>query len=259
MTLSFPKHPDVVFGRAPLTQVLCQIRFSPILALMDQAGVSGFHEALRRDYPEFDVDQEAQISMSSTHTEVQTRAPVWRLRDSDELWQVSLAVDFVALGVSSYSHFEEFSDRLSNIISVLERTLNPGRSKRIGLRKTNRFEHPDVEAPESWRDFLRGDLLGLVGVEDIPGTYGKSYSELHLEDDEGGVLTIRHSIEPNDSRVYLLDLDYWTTKSMQIFSDASLGSLLKSYSDAMTGFFHWNIERSLYEYLGPVPRSEVAI
>lgn len=259
MALSFPKHPDVVFDRAPLTQVLCQIRFAPILALFAETGVAGFQEALRRDYPEFDADQEAQISMSPTHAEVQQKAPVWRLRDSEERWQVSLAVDFVAIEVSSYGHFGEFSDRLMNVISVLERTLIPGRSKRIGLRKVNRFEHPRVKGSEGWRGLLRRDLLGLVGVEGMPGTYGREYSERHLEDDEGGVLTIRHGMAPNDSRAYLLDLDYWTTKSMQIRSDVSLSSLLKDYSDAMTGFFHWSIEKSLYDYLGPVPRSEVAI
>lgn len=259
MALAFHGHPDVVFDRAPLTQVLCQIRFAPILALFAETGVAGFQEALRRDYPEFDAEQEAQVSMSPTHAEVQTKAPIWRLRDREERWQVSLAVDFVALEVSSYGHFGEFNDRLLTVISVLERTLNPGRSRRIGLRKVNRLEHPDVEDPKGWQGLLRRDLLGLVGVEDMPGTYGREYSECHLEDDEEGVLTIRHGMASDNNHAYLLDLDYWTTKSMQIRSDVSLSALLKSYSDAMTGFFHWCMEKSLYDYLVPIPRSEVAI
>ncbi len=259
MVLSFPDHPDVVFERAPLTQVLAQIRFSPILALMDQAGVAGFQEALRRDYPEFDVEQEAQIAISSTHAEVQTKAPIWRMRDSEERWQVSLAVDFIALRVSSYGHFGEFSDRLLHVLAVLERTLSPGRTKRIGLRKINRFEHPAVQAPEGWRELIKGDLLGLVGVKDMPGTYTGEYSEIHLEDSEFGVLTIRHGIDLNDSSAYLLDLDYWTTNSIEIQSDDKIIFLLKDYSDSMTGFFHWCIGEELSNFLEPIPRSEVIL
>jgi len=259
MALSFPEHPDVVFDRAPLTQVLCQIRFSPILALFADTGVAGFQEALRKYYPEFDVDHQAEISMSPVHAEIQTKAPVWRLRDAEARWQVSLAVDFVALEVSAYGHFAEFNDRLLTVISVIERTLNPGRSTRIGLRKVNRLGHPNVKIPEDWRGLLRSELLGLVGVQGMPGTYGQEYSEQNLHDSEEGVLTIRHGIDPGNSECYILDLDYWTTKSMPIRSDNSFSFLLKSYSDAMTGFFHLCLDRPLYDHLGPVPRSEVAI
>jgi uncharacterized protein (TIGR04255 family) len=258
MTLRFPEHEDVVFRKAPLTSVLCQIRFPPILALLDAAGVAGFQEALRHRYPELESEEQMTVALAPTSAELQRPAPIWKLRNPNEQWTVSLAVDFVALDTASYRHFGEFIDRLMEVVAALERTLNPLPSKRIGLRKVNSIGHSQVQAPADWKDLLRSELLGLVGVSELPGFVRSDYAQLHLDDGDNGSLLVRHGVDPDDQNKYRLDLDYWTERAMPIAPDDGLSSMLNSYSASITGFFHWCLTKRLFDALGPEPRSEVA-
>ena len=242
---------------APLDVVLCQIRFSPILSLLDNAGVSGFQEALRHRYPELDVEREANVALSPTTAQMSMKAPTWRLFSDADDYKVSLAVDFVAVETPDYAHFDEFSERLMEALEALDRTVNPGRSKRVGLRKVNRFEHPDVASPSDWNNLLRSELLGLATAEAMPGEVERDYSELHLRDSDDGVLSIRHGVDPDEHQKYRLDLDYWTTGALEISSNDAMKALLRGYSDSMTGFFHWCLDGVLYSHLDPLPRGEL--
>lgn len=254
MALSFPEHEDVVFGRAPLTLVLCQIRFSPILSLLDEAGVSGFQTALRNRYPELDSQRAANVAVSPNSAQMSVSAPTWRLHSDEDSYEVSLAVDFVAIETPKYLHFGEFSDRLVETLDAIDRTVHPGRSKRVGLRKVNTLSHPDVSSPSDWNDLLKPQLLGLAAVSEMPGHIDRDYSELHLSDDANGVLSIRHGVEPDDPSRYRLDLDYWTEAALEVSSGDQMQNLLRGYSDSMTGFFHWCLTSDLYQALEPQPR-----
>lgn len=257
MTLDFRKHEDVVFERAPLTSVLCQIRFPQILAILDRAGISGVQEALRNEYPDFDSGVEAQFAFNQDGAELKMKPPVWRFRTLDEMWRVSLGVDFLALETPDYHHFKDFADRLFFVISAAERTLSPGPSLRIGLRKVNLIEHPDVAQPSDWNGLLTSQLLGLAGDSSLPGTARRDYSEYMIADDAGDALAIRHGIDPDSSANYRLDLDYWTERRFDVTPTTQLRDLLAAFSDSMTAFFHSCLEQRMYDHLQPKPRTEV--
>lgn len=258
MALRFPEHPDVVFRDAPLTEVLCQIRFSPILALLDKAGFAGFQEALRAEYPELESDIQAEIGVAGDAAEMKIRPRVWRMRSADERWRVSLGIDFVALESYSYSHIGDFLGRLDEVIGVLDLTVHPGRSKRIGFRKVNSITHPSVDGAGDWPGLLKPQLVGLAPLPPFAGFLRADYSELHLADEGGGVLSIRHGVDPESSRAYRLDLDYWTEKPHEIAPREKMRVLLREFSDSMTGFFHWCLEPEMYQHLRPFPRSEAS-
>lgn len=249
-------HDDVVFDKAPLELVLCQVRFSPVLALMDEAGVAGFQEAVRRHYPNFRGDREVEFSVNPGQASVRQKAPIWRMADEEQKWVVSVAVDFVALETPDYSDFREFRERLKFVLAAAERTIHPGRSSRVGLRKINVFSDPDVTAAPGWRGLLRPEILGLAGVEDLAGSLQRSYAEVELADDSHGKLTIRFGIDPEDksrSR-FRLDLDYWTETGFKVSPESTLLERVEGYSDAITNFFHWAITSDLHTRLKPRPR-----
>jgi uncharacterized protein (TIGR04255 family) len=216
---------------------------------------------------------------------------MWRLSDSVGRWRVSLAVDFVAIETSHYEHFGEFLDRLSFVLEVLDRTVHPGDSTRIGLRKINLLSRPDMSAPTEWTRLLQPSLLSLAGTP-LPGKVALSLSDLRLRD---GVneLVIRHGFPPrelgeavkalgmwanpaeltssgpiatqeNASQAemasfeeYLLDADYSTPVPYPIRGEADLRDLLQEFSDGITSFFHSVITPELYQWLEPVPREMV--
>ena len=181
--------------------------------------------------------------------------PIWRLSDDEDRWNVSLATDFVALETPIYRNFEEFLERLFQVLDVLDRTVHPAATTRIGLRKVNQISHPTVTQPRDWVDLLSQDLLGLLGVA-TPGEIGLSLSDVRFRDGDTE-LAIRHGVAPNEPTKYLLDLDHSTLNTRPLKPEESVRQLLLEFSEAITGFFHWVLEPTLYGWLDPVPRNTV--
>ena len=282
MALKFIDHEDVVFRRAPLISVLCQIRFNPVLSLLSDVGVSGFQEALRGQYPHFTGEQSTAIAVQPNEGRsqigVQQSAPIWRLADAENSWHVSLGPDFVALETPRYLKFNDFLDRLMVVLAALDRTVHPGDAVRIGLRKINVLTHPEVDEPKGWQGFLRPELLSLAGIE-LPGPINFSLSTVRVQD---GVnhLRVNYGIVPaptfdqvpsrlveaaeegvssEEQRQFVLDLDYSSPVPYAIRRDDAMTELLQEFSDGMTSFFHWSIEEPMYRWLEPVPRASVDV
>jgi uncharacterized protein (TIGR04255 family) len=160
LPLTFPDHPDVVFERAPLLVVLCQVKYPPILSLLTAAGVAGFQEAIRDLYPVLQPEAGAQIELGPGGLAVSEKSPVWRMSSQDESWRVSVATDMAALEAFSYTSIDDFADRLAYVLEALRRTVRPEPSTRLGLRKVNDIEHPDVADPVIGRDGCVEMFLG---------------------------------------------------------------------------------------------------
>lgn len=254
--MQFVAHEDVVFRKAPLESVLCQVRFSPIYALLDEAGFVGFQEALRHHYPRTTTDHEVELAVDAKQTNVHRRAPVWRMQDDEGLWTVSVAIDFVSLETRRYSDFREFRERFATILSAVDRTLSPSKSKRLGLRKVNLFEHPDVTQHAEWTQYLRSELMGLVTDVGLPGRLAGAYSEAHIGDGRNGTLVVRFGPDTKEPLKFRLDLDYATQQPFSVSPRSSLLDRVESYSHSMTSFFHWSLKPSLYDYLEPHSRTE---
>lgn len=254
MVLRFPTVSNVVFRRAPLVVVLCQVRFPPIYALLANAAVAGFQEAIRSIYPVSRQEEGAELKLTPGSVEAVRRAPIWRFSDSDGLWTVSLATDFVGLETPSYTHFGDFAERFEFVVDALHRTVHPADSVRVGLRKVNDLTHPDVTEPRHWRKLLNPALLGLLSDDAIPGSVGFAMSDLRLVDDRGDELAIRHGVVPDNQRAYRLDLDYSTARGLPIRAASGLSELLHEFAESETGFFMWTLTPEMHSFLEPQPR-----
>ena len=256
MALSFPGRGEFVFRRAPLIGVLGQVRFPPIYALISESGVVGFQEALRLSYPLTGAEQGTGVAVLPQGLQIEQQAPVWRIRDESETWTVSIAVDFVALDTTRYSNFADFVDRFSQVLDAVDRTVHPGPSTRIGLRKVNDFEHPDVKEPQDWSGFLRPELLGLLTAKSVPTSVDFGLADFRYADEDGGTLAVRHGVLHERRDKYRLDLDYFSEPRHPVTKASPIIPLLHSYSDAITSFFTWVLTDALFDYLEPVPRSQ---
>lgn len=291
MALRFAEHEDVVFRKAPLLSVLCQIKFDPVLSLLSDVGVAGFQESIRNLYPRFNAEQFERLEVSGSPATPQRRfglsqsAPIWRHTDEEARWRVSIAADFIAIETPRYRDFEEFLDRLMFVLNAIDRTVHPGDSTRIGLRKINVLSHPDVSTTIDWRHFLRRELIGIVGTEH-PGQLMFGLSDIRFG--EGlSELTVRHGAVPDHfveqlersmvvssvdavpvaaqpettisqarepAHDYLLDLDYSTIAPYPVRDAEDLAEVLQEFSDGITSFFHWAILPRYREWLEPEPR-----
>ena len=248
--------PDVVFERAPLEMVLCQVKFDPVFALLAPAGVAGFQEGLRSVYPRAGRGDQASVSVRPGSIEATQQAPIFRFSDEAGDWTVSIAVDFVALETPRYTHFDDFADRLDRILDVLHRTVHPTDSVRVGLRKVNALQHPAVNAPADWVGLLNPSLLGSLTEPMISDVAQAMLVELSMRDDQEGTMVVRHGVVPDRANAYRIDIDYFTERPARIERGSELSTVVQEYSTSITEFFQWCLQQSLYEFLGPTARPE---
>src|SRR5262245_23979606 len=108
-----PPSSRVQYANNTLEEVLCQLRFPPILKIGSPAP-AGFQERLRDQYPLFREQSEASIILppgSSIPIDLARLVPTataYEFASADEVWKLSLARDFIALTCSKYDRWENF-------------------------------------------------------------------------------------------------------------------------------------------------------
>ncbi len=254
MALQFTEHDQVRFRHAPLASVLCQIRFPPIFSLATAVGVTGFQEAIRSRYPSTDTETGAQVDLSPQQVNIQQTAPTWRFTSDDGSWRVGLGVDFMSLETPSYTEFADFQDRLQSLLSAIERTVHPGPSTRIGLRKVNQISKP-VRSPEEWEAYVKPELLGALSIRNFPAPVVFAFSDLRFADGDCE-LAVRHGLHPTEEGTYVVDMDYWTESSYVIAATPELRQLFRDFSAGMTSFFHFIAQPRLISEMEPYPKEE---
>jgi uncharacterized protein (TIGR04255 family) len=257
--LDFAPHEDVVFDNPPLMAVVCQVKFSPILSLMSEAGVAGFHEAVRRTYPAMNRHDSASIAVQGQSMGVTKQPPVWQFREepNDKRWVVGLAVDSVSIETDSYTDFDEFVGRFAVVLAALQQTLRPSATTRVGLRKINELSHPAVERPSDWARFVRPEVLGILTERNLPAPIAGAFAEVRFDDAGENVLAVRHGLDPDpDKRLqYFLDLDYFTERPFDVDPENGICDLLRHFSNGITNLFHWVVGEDLKLSYSPHPRA----
>lgn len=255
MSLDFGKHMDVIYERPPLRSVLCQVRFPAVLSLLTPAGITGFQTALRNEYPDFDGGViDARIGSDGRSLAVQALPPVWRLSDVSGAWTVCLATDFVALESTAYTGIDAFLDRLLRVLHVLQHTVRPAATTRVGFRKINVIEVPSLKL-EALAEIIRAELLGPAAATNLPAEVCDLASRLAFQDEDNR-LQINYGIVESDqvSMGFGLDLDYFTDRPHAVEHGEEICDLLRHFSDGMTSFFHWAVVPQYLEKLGPRSR-----
>lgn len=211
--ISFPSRPDVRLRNPPLAEVICQVRFDPIL-MIAQEDPARFQQLVRHRFPKYEKQQLLTPVRSLNvpqQFELQLGAQSHRFRESDSGAEITLATDFVALTTEHYTEWADFEASLALISQAMSETYSPVAVTRTGLRYVNKFR------PES---------LELEGIDDLLGLFNASYvgpfklAEVqrprvfatHLELDGGPseTLAIRLVVDPREvGGPVVLDLDYY--------------------------------------------------
>jgi uncharacterized protein (TIGR04255 family) len=253
MPLTLEDFPRVVFRRNPLKVVVAQIRFPPVYALEQAAGVSAFQEGVRAEYPVAKPRAgELLISVGPSGAAAPTsQQGPWQFQTQDEQWTVAVTPESVSLETTSYLRYEDFRLRLQEVLRVATDTIKPARQERIGLRYVNEISHPDARSVSDWQRFLDPELLGITGGELLKDYVTQSMQQVSviLED---GRLTIRHGYirQDNDESVYLLDIDAFDETPTPFGIDDIL-TKLDAFKSWVWRVFRGSISDELVDYLEP--------
>src|SRR5687768_9490054 len=113
--MNLPEFDRVIYERNPLVEVVCQLRFPPILRISHQEPAE-FQDEIRFQYPLFESIQ-PQVPPEIAKLVQQAGLPLpsdlsYSFKSEDQKWQLSITKDFIALNTSAYERYENFKQRL---------------------------------------------------------------------------------------------------------------------------------------------------
>ena len=265
--MPFPKTPRVIYKNNPLIQVICQVRFPPILRIDTETPVK-FQERVRKLLPGYDLTSDDGLA-SLPHSLSQglpaemreflspNRNRRHQFHSKGSTWTISLTRDFVALETSRYKNWEEFREYLKLVIETLFVVYEPAYLTRIGLRYKNAIDRKRLGLEDKkWSDLLAGFVLGQFAREETANRvleqHGKTLVKLN---DDGDLVRIEYgqvteSAGDPSNKLYLLDHDFYTDKEIAA-DEQDIVSRLDTYNGLNRRLFRWCISNILHEAMGP--------
>lgn len=266
---SLPPFPDsdrVVYRRNPLVDVICQLRFPPILRIVTEIP-SAFQERIRGEYPVLaekipDVNLQFPTNIPEPIAElVRQNFPKPKLigydfASADEKWRVSLTRDFISLSTPAYLRWEEFREHLEGPLRALVAEYGPPFFTRIGLRYQDVIQRSrlDLEEQTKWRDLMKPYVVGPLAATELDGFVEESQSQLLIALPEfSGKARINYGIvraADTNEECFLIDSDYYTEERTE--TDAVDKTL--TYFNKQSGrAFRWCVEDRLQAAMDPQP------
>lgn len=256
MPMRFPKVEDVPLGKPPLTEVICQVRFPPILSIGRGQPVE-FQEAIRKRFPEVEEEQNLQVRVTAgvgppaSSAEISGRSFHFRTPDGGTL--VSLTADAYAISTSQYTAWDDFAKDLELVHGAAMATYALPYAKRVGLRYVNQLDaqRTGCESFDDLKAFLRPELAGLMATDawDRPE---ELVWQVILSND-GGRLLLRIAARATDGQppFILLDFDYFEEGQIPL---GDLAERCDRYHDVIYRAFRWAFRPDNLEVFAPMPQ-----
>jgi len=262
--MPFPEAPKVIYKRNPLVQVICQLRFPPILRI-DTEAPAGFQECIRRDFPEFEEKEETRLGLSLPQRiqkdmaaellreVIPSRTKNYEFASQDRVWRVNLTRSFIALSTSKYRRGSEFNQKLEAPVRALREMYKPAYFSRIGLRYVDVIKRSALGLRGvSWNELLKPAVLGLLswrGVsENIATLEGKC--EIRLEDEKSMARIVTGLVESegNDEECFMIDTDFFNTDRTEI---GDVRRMLEYFQVRGSRLIQWFITERLHAAMEP--------
>ncbi len=254
--LCFPQQEDIRLQHAPLAEVICQVRFSPVLRIVNEQPIA-FQERIRKHFPQLSIEQGMSVRWAPLEGEPPSAKPeprIFRFKSADGKAVASLALDFFALSTVSYTHWADFLELLQLVNQAAHEVYDLPYAVRIGLRYINQLTFDNTgttDVAELW-DVLRPELTELLR-SDCWDTPVEMINHLLLAGEEGEQLTLRSGFRSGTEPVFLLDFDYYTEGNVPL---ANVPALCQRYHDVIYNAFRWSIREDKIAVFGPIPVSE---
>jgi uncharacterized protein (TIGR04255 family) len=258
--MPFPDVPRSIYEKNPLNEVICQIRFSPILKI-DAEVPFHFQEGIRTDYPEYEAKtplrgpgelppQVAEI-FAAEFPFIGRKAH--EFLSSDKVWKLSLARDFLALTTKKYDEWGTFRRRLGTGLSLLNQNYHPPYFNRIGLRYQNVIRRSDMGLSNvPWSDLLNPAVSGPLGSVIDQSVLGLQTRCLINLSEEIGQVQVHYALldeEDSQENVFVIDADFFNDKQTE---PSNVFKYLDAFNKRARDLFQWSIKKRLHDAMGPI-------
>lgn len=261
----FPESEHVVYAENPLVEVLCQLRFPPILSISTEEPAE-FQSRVRQLYPLYEKDTGPRLPelpselpeevLKLTRQFLPGGAVTHRFSSDDRLQVISLTRDFVAVTDRAYVTWDGFRRNVDLARESLEEVYAPAFYSRVGLRYKDVIDRQQLglEA-EPWDALLSEDLIGsLLATENLRDNVRRIQTTALMSVDEvmGGFVRLRHGLvdqsQEGEGQKYLIDSDFYSEERE---ATRDVAATLDRFHGLAGRLFHWAIKDRLHQALRP--------
>ena len=245
MTLNFKEYEDLPLESPPVREVICQVRFAPLLEIAQKLPTD-FQRELRTHYPDFKIRQSVGLEAG------QPLPRAYEFISPNELSTASLGFNFLSLTTKEYSHWTNFIEEVEFLLQKFISSYGIILSSRIGLRYVNEITLDSIAANSV------DDLLGLLNSDLSCLIVNDSWSlpriaayQLSIPDDENE-LTLRFAFVQDPKDRLVIDLDYYSMFDPPIETAVEdIREILEEFHKKIYSAFRWSIEESYIEVFNP--------
>ena len=253
------------YARAPLVEVICQLRFPTILSIGTKEPAE-FQEAIRKDFPQYAARQEQlppKVVKKGNATALEPQKPItnYNFISEDGRWKLNLTQGFIALSTLRYQRWEDFAQRLDRPLAQFIQIYRPAFFERVGLRYVNAFSRRALGLEGTpWSDLIQPAFLGVMAEPDVDErAEGKCSLDVSMALDAGRKMKVHAGPgllgggKQDKEAKFILDGDFSTAGKHN--PDAVPEKLERMHRFAVC-LFQGAITKELHEAMGPTPLAE---
>ncbi|MBZ5706492.1 MAG: TIGR04255 family protein [Acidobacteriia bacterium] len=256
--MAFPSSQRVIYQKNPLNQVVCQLRFPPILKIEAELP-SVFQEAVRSDYPLFSEAQPLNLPFPQDAAKMvriglQIKvARQYEFVSADQVWKLSLSKDAIALGCSDYKRWEQFRTRFVGPFEALVAVYGPSFFQRAGLRYINLIQRSRLGLTGvGWNELIQSYIAPEMETQ-IANALDDTEHTLIVRLNENSRVRIYHGIAriaDGAEEGYLIDNDFFTEQRVEV---KDVVQRLDTFNRSSGDLFRWCIAERLHRAMEPTP------
>ncbi len=261
--MDLPEYPRVIYQNNPLNEVVCQLKFPPILKISEQKPVE-FQEEIRKDYPFFEsispqFPSDITKIISPQLSGIFNNEISYIFKSEDEKWQLFLSKESITLSTKEYKRYEDFKERLLQIINILEKIYQPVFYTRIGFKYQDLIIRSQLNLNDvDWCELISEDIAREFYYPCLSKSLKHIIKNLVLEvsEIEEGYVNLNHGLvkiqnkENNEEEIsYVIDADFYTEK--RINKNDDIWKILDTFNRLARKFFRFSITDKLHRAMEP--------
>jgi uncharacterized protein (TIGR04255 family) len=240
------------FARNPLSTVVTQLRFHPILKV--EANVAGFQEQVRATFPTYEMIVGREVSFDPSVQGIEVRdTKSFQFSTPDQDMTVSLGIGFLSLETKAYTDHGTFLQHARVALDALHRVYGPVAPTRLGLRYVNLIRKSVVEEglgrATAWSDLVMPEFLSLpAGRVDLKNTLFASEVTSSMPI---GALTLRYGLlrTPALGEHFRFDMDRYVEAAVDL---PTVAATLEGFSGDLYSLFEGMAGPALLQWMEAV-------
>ncbi len=242
MPFKFPVFDHIHLENPPLREVICQVRFPPILRIGEKLPID-FQDRVRGRFPQFGTQQTVNIEgiegLEGKPPIPNISSAVYKFINEQGTAEISLGVSFFALSTTKYAGWASFADGLRFAIQAVEETYQPSTATRVGLRYAD-YLNAQSTGITDFQDvvrMVRPELTKAFMMSDFPVSEGLARI---VSEDGNQRLSIIFGIVNEEPllRSFVLDFDLFT-ETPSPFNSENLTRVCDEFHATLYNAFRW--------------------